>query len=44
MTDIMGLSPKEAIDATMITAKNNITVAASNGLGVGFVVLGVPLE
>ena len=44
MTDKMDFSPQEAIDATMITANNNITVAASDGLGHGFVVIGVPIK
>jgi len=44
MTDKMGLSPEKAINATMITANNNITVAASDGLGHGFVVIGVPIK
>jgi len=46
MTDIMGLPPEEAVNAIMITANNNITVAAHNGLrlGQGFVVIGVPIK
>ena len=44
LTDVVGLSPQEAINATMITANNNITVAASDGLGHGFVVVGVPFK
>ena len=44
MTDKMMLSPKEAINATMITANHNVTVAATDGLGHGFVVIGVPVK
>ena len=44
MTDIIGLSPKDAINATMITANDNITVAANNAMGQGFVVIGVPFK
>ena len=46
MTDKMGLTPEQATNAIMITANNNITVAAGNGLGLGqgFVVIGVPFK
>ena len=46
ITDNIGLSPEEATNAIMITANNNITVAAGNGLslGQGFVVIGVPFK
>jgi len=40
------LTPEQATNAIMITANNNITVAAGNGLGLGqgFVVIGVPIK
>jgi len=44
MTDVMGLLPEEAINAGVITANNNITFATTMGLGIGFVVIGVPLR
>ena len=46
LTDNIGITPEEATNAIMITANNNITVAAGNGLGLGqgFVVIGVPFN
>ena len=46
MTDKMGFSPEQAINAIMITANTNITIGANNGFGVGqgFVVIGVPCK
>lgn len=46
MTDKFRLAPDIAINATMITANNNIIVAVKNGSGMnqGFVVIGVPIK